>query len=250
MQRVTGSKFKLAQLCQFPWVSSIPWVEGKSWSSVIGTHTHTYAETGRLPAAREVLDLTDRQVEIIKGGAKQFNLWASASPNEMVGVRKEVALWYHPDTGEAGEVVQAGPVRRHRDYSFAPPGAWCATIDMVGGPNTSWDFADIKTGWAPDPPDKSEQMLFIGVCISKIRHKPELRAGILSLRERNHAFMPATLNEFALDATRRKVSLVQKAIVAGDGPKPGEHCKVCPINQACPSSTVKKKKRKKNAGND
>lgn len=249
MQRVTGSKFKLAQLCSYAWVSDLPWVEGKSWSATIGTHTHTYAETGRLPASKDILELTDRQVEIIKGGAAQYKLWAAARPSEMVGVRKEVALWYHPDTGNCGEVSQTGPVRKHRDYSSAPAGAWCATIDMVGGPDTSWDFADIKTGWAPDPPDKSEQMLFIGIIIASMRGKPEVRSGILSLREKNHAFMPATLNEFALDATRRKVSLVQKAIVAGDGPKPGAHCKLCPIQQSCPSSTVKKKKRK-NADHD
>lgn len=235
-ERLSASKFSLARQCVFPWVSALPWgvdtVESPvlkktvaPWSSRLGTAVHGACETGKLDES----NLTERQVEIAKGMHGQFRKWVAAYPSTW---RHEIALYYDPETGDAGELTRTS----HRDYSSAPSGAVCATIDLVS--DGRFDFVDIKTGYSPDPPDKSDQMRLVGLMLGKIRKKPAVECGILVLRERDHTLMPATFSEMTLDPVESEVQRVHLAIKDRKGPTPGAHCRRCPLREVCPSSTA------------
>lgn len=240
-ERVSASKFGLARKCVYPWTSGLEFEKRVGWSGAIGTAGHLAAETGALPTWEPVKivrgkwrnadGLTKRQVEIIRGVSRQYQKWLAANLDDMEGARHEVPLWYCPDTGECGELTRG----EHRDYSKAPPGAFCMTVDLVG--YGRWDFADIKTGWAPSAPDDSDQMRLIGLVISKLRGKSEVEAGILALREREHTFMPATLDELTLGVVEREAKRVHLAVRNKQGPTPGDHCKWCPVRETCKEST-------------
>lgn len=250
-QRLSASKLKLARKCVFPWVSDLEWNDPPRWSGVIGTGSHTFAETGKLPSLemvgtdargkeRNADGLTKRQVEIIRGTARQYSKWFSAQGQDLTNLKREVPFWYSPATGDWGEL----PRGEHRDYSAAPANAFCGTIDMVGDPDWApWDFADIKTGWSPDPPDKSDQMRFFAVIFRKMRSRTEVKCGILSIREKDYSFMPGTIDELTLDTMEGEMRRVHLAVQKGKGPTPGNHCNVCPIKESCEASTYERPNR-------
>lgn len=229
-KRVSASKFDLAAACVFPWTSGIEWDNGKKkWSAVVGTALHKAAETG---GHFERDGLTSRQIAVVGGMYQQYLLWESANASWLHGVKKEQKVWYCPDSDKAGLLDSNG---HDRDYTGAPDGALVGTADLVFVRELTQeiDVIDIKTGWAPKPPQETGQMMLLSLATSRVLMRDSIEAGILAIREHDHTMMRHNFSDLSLDTTRAKAAKVQLAIAKGAGPTPGEHCHRCPVFHSC-----------------
>jgi hypothetical protein len=241
-QRVTASKLTLARHCIYPWSSGKPWDDSAGYSARIGTWVHKACELDS-PDPITGSDMTPRAKERALGMYAQYRKWFeaySANWNRDVTVHKEEAVYYCPATGKAAFLNS----KHHRDYSGAPEGAICATLDMRmdgrdAGPVT---VIDLKTGWSPERPDDSWQMKFQALALSKLLGMREVTVGILALREHDFSLMTATFSDITLDLVECELRRIHKSIRNNEGPNPGEQCRYCPIRQDCESSRGKKKR--------
>ncbi len=223
----------------FPWTSGIEWDDKPGWSARMGSAGHEACELDKFDAdaLEKKYSLTKRQVDITRAMYGEYRKWVDANP-DAAKVRKEIAVYYDPRDGSVGELGHV----QHRDYSGAPSGAFTATIDLLYE-DFRLDFSDIKTGWAPSSPEKSDQMMFIGLVVSKLRNKSTVWAGILALKERGHNLMTAELGELTLGVMESEVKRVHLEIANKKGPTPGyDHCKYCPVNKRCPAALIEEKK--------
>ena len=190
------------------------------------------------PDCIETADLTDRAKQIARGMFRQYMRWQLKYQLDhgTGAMEKEEASFYVPETGTVGIL----PKGEHRDYSKAPEHAVCATLDIRLW-FASHDVIDIKTGWAPQPPDESDQLRLQGLIVSKLFEKPTVTVGILALREHDHSLMTAEFSDITLGVVEAEVRRVHLAIQNKEGPTPGAWCKYCPINKKCELYEEKKR---------
>lgn len=212
------------------------WPESKpSWASSIGTAAHLAIELGSIESARQSLELTARQKDIVSAIYTQYDGWLSLN-GWAIKPKKEVAMYYNPADGSAGYIDG----KFHRDYSSAPAGSFCMTVDLMyeSGP---YDFLDIKTGWLAKPPQELPQFKLIALTLSVLLGKDEISCGTLALREGYRNLFPARFSGFTLGLTKEEAGRAHLAIASGAGPNPSpENCKYCPIRNECEASLCKK----------
>lgn len=234
--RRTASKLDLYEKCGLSAIAK----------GVIDTYTHEYRDAGMHihfflnrvitenrekalsivpPAYRDICAALD--LETIHGNKPES--WAS-----------EVALAWHPETGEA-EMLHVG--KGNRDYSKASPGSICGTVDLSGMTAENYPVVlDFKTGRAElGAPSDSLQLGFGAVAMARLHNSRGAYVGWVRILDGQGFWQVEFLDLEALKAMEERIRRIENAALAAEfapesvTPTIGAHCKYCPAVLMCPA---------------
>ncbi len=256
MSNLTFSRLKRAAICPgsiiLPQVDDVsPWAER---GTIIHRHIEAVfqADVGAMEAVREAAREFDKLGDPPEGesdagpAGSLIALIDGMDPDEieamadgLPNVQVELAMWYHPATDEGGILG----TRLNRDYSKAPSGAICGTIDLAAWSDTRIRIIDWKSGWSEqDPADSNRQLRAAAVALSRFLNVENVHVQIVSLDEKGATFphRPAVMDAFEIDAAAGELAMVVDRIdLERDGVRPsltvGEHCRHCSAFTNCPA---------------
>lgn len=154
---------------------------------------------------------------------------------------QELALAWHPETGEAVELHRG---RGDRDYSAAPAEALVGTADLVGlaDGGARAVVLDLKTGWADlGPPANSLQLGFGAVAMMALHGTMSATVGFVRVINGEGVWRTAELDALDLAAMATRLRDVWLAVAKAEllpeafTPTIGEHCRYCPAFLRCPA---------------
>jgi hypothetical protein len=154
---------------------------------------------------------------------------------------QELALAWHPETGEAVELHRG---RGDRDYSAAPADALVGTPDLVGlaDGGARSVVLDLKTGWADlGKPEASLQLGFGAVAMMALHGCMSATVGFVRVINGEGVWRTAELDALDLAAMAVRLQRVWITVAKAElmpeefSPVIGTHCRYCPAYLRCPA---------------
>lgn len=236
MIRPSGSRTALGLACQWPWTAAAqPWpAEEAGPAAERGTRMHARAASIVDPRAPAVGPLADAEEE---AGAQRMaqvvvGMATAAAEGAQVRVRTEVALAYRPALDHALGIGE----HMGRDYSRAPEGSRCMSLDAMWVVDDKVYVVDWKTGQAAHvEPARDNAQLATGA-LAAARHYGVQHA-LVALVFEDGRVDSHELDVLDLDAHAARLRANDAALDRGDPtPTPGGHCGYCPARLACPAT--------------
>ena len=229
----TGSKMGLFLACQFPF-NGQQWPEqttgraakmGQAYHSVVAKMVN-----GGVQADAQIMSRALFESGLLPGDLPELEEMHPENAAEMFSsVRAEKAFAWNYRTGE---VIELGE-DIGRDYRLEPY-ELAGTADIVGIRNGALLIADWKTGREAPPAKDNAQLMFLAMCANKLADFDEIELCIGHVVDGKIWPDYDTVTRFDLDIFEAEL----KAVLANPNPqpKPGTHCRYCPVLSTCPKA--------------
>lgn len=233
----TGSKMGLFLACQFPFngqewpaqTAGRPAQMGQAYHAVVAKLVNVIEP----PASTVPPGLLLECLESAGLAPEDLSELEAMHPESAAGmfsaVRAEKAFAWDYRTGEVVELGEdIGRNYRLEPYELA------GTADIVGIRNGALLIADWKTGREAPPAKNNAQLMFLAMCANKLADFDEIELCIGHVVDGKVWPDYDTVTRFDLDIFEAEL----KAVLANPKPepKPGTHCRYCPVLATCPKA--------------
>lgn len=228
MSRPSGSRTALGLACLWPWhPEAQPWPEDRPG-----------------PAAERGSRMHARAAALLAADAPQVPALDAGEEDGVVAMVRAVASLAGIDARPLTEVAfaydassdQSTYLGRHleRDYSAAPRGTRCLSLDVVWQDGDAVVVVDFKTGRAEHVEAAAENAQLALGALATARHHGVQRA-VVALVFEDGRIDAHELDALDLDAWADRLRQNDRALdEASASPSPGSHCGYCPAKGKCP----------------
>ena len=230
----TASKRSLLRRCSWPFHPDRVWPAFSSSAASVGRQVHAFCEDYA----------NGKEPDLSGADADALNVWdvCQADVRALIdsgGWRAEVAYALTPG-GDAMQLKRA----EHRDYSEAPAGSTCGTVDLDRANRdlyevVDWEVSASNFGGYKEPVRVNDQLRFAAFVGSAVHGSRRARISIAKLRPSGMTVESCELDEFDLSAIGEDIAAVNaEAVKRINEPRPGWWCsgKFCPVAGECPAA--------------
>lgn len=229
----SGSKMGLFLACQYPFngqewpaqTAGRPAKMGQAYHAVVAKLVNGSEFLGRQTMSRVLVEngLLPEDLPELEA------MYPASAVGLFINARAEKAFAWDYRTGnvrELGEDIG-------RDYQLNPC-ELAGTADIVGIRNGALLIADWKTGREAPPAKNNAQLMFLAMCANKLADFDEIELCIGHIVDGKIWPDYDTVTRFDLDIFEAEL----KAVLSNPSPqpKPGTHCRYCPVLATCPKA--------------
>ncbi len=251
----TASKYWLARLCLHPWTSGLRWESRKaSWARRLGSYAHRKLEclvenrpdnTGNgssYVATPRMRFLAERCTD--SGGLYLATLNGATARAEVAFCAAETVVNSDSGTGATPNAVAATEVFLGSARAYPPLPGLFGTADLVASSPRNLLVADWKTGLSTEPYTSHAkwQVRWLGVAAALSQPPAEpvelvITDAVYLKKDGSRPWVQREVWDTASGEWKELVGDVERTVkrLAGpaEGPRPGPHCKLCPVRGVC-----------------